>query len=408
MPPQPQPPPPRPAPKRLSLALQGGGSHGAFTWGVLDALLAAPRLLIEALSGTSAGAVNAVGLADGWARGLGAVTPRAGEPGTGPGTGRDATPNAKAGATADDPREAPREAARRSLAGLWEDIGQWGVFGAVQARFAQALWGGPIAAQWAHANLWAQAFGGFLSPYQTNPLGLNPLQDLLRRRIDFAALRRPGVPRVYVSATQVSTGKAAIFSGTRLDEAAVMASACLPTLFQAVEIGGQAYWDGGYSVNPALSPLIAQCGEHDLVVVQINPLRRSDRPDHAHEILDRINELNFNASLLAQMRGIDRINRLLADGVLVGSGCRPVRLHRIDGGPALLAYSAATKTDPDPGLIRELFAIGQEAGRRWLSRHFEDLGQRSTVDVRRDYEDDTRIDWPEVCEWLPHDSPAGP
>jgi NTE family protein len=344
---------------------------------VLDTLLADPRLAIEALSGTSAGAINAVALADGWSRGLGREADTA----------------------------SAREAARAGLAGLWEDIGQWGALGAIQARFAQTLWAGPIATQWAHANLWAQAFSGLLSPYQTNPLGLNPLQDLLMRRIDFAGLRRPGVPRVFVSATHVATGKAAIFSGSRLDAAAVTASACLPTLFHAVEIGGQAYWDGGYSVNPALSPLIAHCGEHDLVVVQINPLRRSDRPDHAQEILDRINELNFNASLLAQMRGIDRINRLLADGALVGGGCKPVRLHRIDGGPALLAYGAASKSDPDPGLIRELFAIGQDAARRWLTRHFEDLGQRSTVDVRRDYEDDTRIDWPEVCEWPPVSAP---
>ncbi len=367
--------PPRP----IALALQGGGSHGAFTWGVLDTLLGETGLAIEALSGTSAGAVNAVALADGWAKA-----------------------QQNGGSPADW-----RAAARNTLAGMWDEIGQWGALGALPARFAQALWGKAAATQWAHANLWTQALEGLLAPYQVNPLDLNPLRDLLRRRIDFEGLRRPDVPRVFVSATQVATGKAAIFSGRRLDVDAVTASACLPTLFRAIEIDGQTFWDGGYSVNPALSPLIAHCGDPDIVVVQINPLRRSELPTTAQDVLDRIHELNFNASLLAQMRGIDRINRLLADGALTRGGCKPVRLHRIDGGSALLAYSASTTTDPDPGLIRELFHIGQESARRWLGRHFEALGQRSTVDVGRDYDDDTRIEWPDACALPPNVQASG-
>ncbi len=359
---------PRNPPRPLALALQGGGSHGAFTWGVLDTLLGDDRLAIEALSGTSAGAVNAVALAAGWAQGAG------------PG-------------------------ARARLAEVWSEIGHWGTLGAWQALWSRMLWGGGSGAQWAHTNLWTHALNGWLSPYQTNLFDLNPLRDLLRRRIDFQTLRRPGVPRVFVSATHVATGKAAIFSGSALDAEAVTASACLPTLFQAVEIDGKAYWDGGYSVNPPLSPLIASCGDPDLVVVQINPLRRDNRADTADEILDRMNELTFNASLLAQMRGIDRINRLLADGHLTGSHCKPVRLHRIDGGAPLRAFTAASKTDPDPGLIRELFRIGQEAARAWLVRHFDALGRRSTVDVRRDYEDDTRIDWPQACP-MPQPGPS--
>ena len=368
----PAPSPPATA-RPLALALQGGGAHGAFTWGVLDALLTEARVRVEALSGTSAGAVNAVALASGWCQGWQQGHSEA----------------------------AAREAARARLAEVWEEIGDWGALGALQGRFAEALWGSGLAGQWAQANLWVQAFSGWLSPYETNPLTLNPLRDLLLRRIDFRALRSPEAPRVFVSATQVATGKATIFSGHEVDADAVMASACLPTLFQAVEIRGQRYWDGGYSVNPALSPLIAACGDPDLLVVQINPLRRADRPDTAQEILDRMNELTFNASLLAQMRGIDRINRLLASGALADGGCKPVRLHRIDGGEALLAFHAASKTNPSPGLIRDLRQIGQEAARSWLDRHLDDLGKRSTVDVRRDYEDDTRIDWPEVCALPP-------
>jgi len=338
-------------PKVLNLALQGGGSHGAFTWGALDALLSEPRLEIEAISGTSAGALNAVALASGHAR----------------------TPSN------------PRQGARHCLARVWREIGQWSALGWLPARFGRALWGG---------------HGEVLSPYQTNPLNLNPLRRLLEGCVDFEAIQRCGGPRVYVSATHVATGKAAIFSGSTLGADAVTASACLPTLFQAVEIDGVPYWDGGFTGNPALSPLVASCQHHDLLVIQINPLRRLGRADTAHEILDRMNELTFNASLLAQMRGIDRINRLLADGHLTGSTCKPVRLHRIDGGEGLLAYQASTKLRSDPNRIEELFRLGRNAAQRWLTEHLDDVGVRSTVDVAHDYEDDARIGREPVCAIL--------
>lgn len=352
------------SPKVLNLALQGGGSHGAFTWGALDALLAEPRLEIEAISGTSAGALNAVALASGHAL-----------------------------APAD-----PRRGARECLARVWQEIGHWSAMGWLPARFGRALWGGGTNAQWvAQAQMWVQAFTGLLSPYQTNPLNFNPLRELLERCIDFGAIQRCGGPRVFVSATHVATGKAAIFSGDGLDVDAVLASACLPTLFQAIEIDGQAYWDGGYALNPALSPLIASCSHHDLLVIQINPLRRMNRPDTAHEIMDRMNEVTFNASLLAQMRAIDKINRLLADGSLKPGRSKPMRLHRIDGGEGLLAYEASTKPRSDPDLIQELFQLGQQAARRWLAAHLDDVGVRGTVDVARDYEDDARIGREAVC-----------
>lgn len=351
-------------PRTLNLALQGGGSHGAFTWGVLDTLLADRRIAIEGLSGTSAGAVNAVALASGWA--TRPVDHRAG--------------------------------ARDCLAQVWDDIGRWGdTLGAWQGQFGRILWGGGTGAEWAQAQWWAQAFSGLLSPYQTNPLDRNPLRDLLQRRIDFAAIARPGGPRVFVSATHVATGKAAIFTGSALTAHAVTASACLPTLFQAVAIDGEAYWDGGYAVNPPLTPLIASGAHDDILVVQINPLRRDHVPHTAGEILDRMNELTFNASLLAQMRGIDRINRLIASGAMASGACKPVRLHRIDGGAPMLAYNAASKVQADPVLIRELFRIGQEAAQKWLALNFEAIGVRSTVDVTADYEDDTRIAWPQAA-----------
>lgn len=350
--------------KPLALGLQGGGSHGAFTWGVLDRLLGDGRLEMEALSGTSAGALNAVAMASGLAQ-------------------------------ADDPVQAA-EAARDSLRQVWEDVGHWGALGELHTQVARALWGG-FGAEWSRGSAWAHALSGVLSPYQANPLDLNPMRELLERRIDFPAIHRLGGPKVFVSATHVSTGKAVIFHGAQLNAQAVLASACLPTLFRAVEIDGQAYWDGGYSVNPALTPLIDSCADPDIVIVQINPLRRDGSPRNAPDILDRMNELTFNASLLTQVRSIDLVNRLLADGSLPPGRRKLVRLHRIDGGEEMLGYSASSKSRSDPGLIRELFQLGRDCAGRWLERNFDALGRRATVDLQRDYLDDTRIYWPRVA-----------
>lgn len=346
--------------KTINVALQGGGSHGAFTWGVLDTLLADDRIVLEGLSGTSAGAVNAVALASG---------------------------HAKAQRTGGDPRAAARE----SLANLWGEITEWGRLGTLQARFASMMWSG-IPTEFAPTNIWASAFQGLFSPYQSNPLDINPLMDLLERDIDFNAIAHQKALQLFISATHANTGKAVIFSGHQLTAQAVMASACLPMLFKAVEIDGEAYWDGGYSLNPPLTPLIENCHSADLMVIQINPLQRDATPRKAGDILDRINELTFNASLLTQMRSIDLINRLLAEGSLPPGRCKPVRLHRIDGGEAMRPYPASSKSSADATLIRELFAIGQDAARQWLARHYDALGHHGTVDVRRDYLDDSRVE----------------
>lgn len=345
--------------RSINLALQGGGSHGAFTWGVLDTLLADERIRIEGLSGASAGAVNAVALAHGYA-------------------------------VAAASKQDPREAARASLARVWGQITAMGSLGSLQRNLASILWGG-LPSEFAPTNIMSQTFSGLFSPYQANPLDINPLRSLLEREIDFEAIARPGGPKVFVSATHVNTGKAVVFSGKRLTAQAVMASACLPMLFRAVEIDGEHYWDGGYSVNPAMTPLISHCDSHDLVLVQINPLKREQTPQTPHEILDRVNELTFNASLLTQMRSIEFINRLLAEGWLQGSRCKSVLLHRIDGGKAMLEYPASSKSSTDGPMIRQLFELGQTAAGHWLASHFEALGVRSTVNISRDYLDDTRM-----------------
>jgi NTE family protein len=254
----------------------------------------------------------------------------------------------------------------------------------------RALWGG-LPAGLSPGHLMSQALRGVVSPYQANPLNINPLRALLEEAIDFQAIHRQRALKVFVSATHVTTGKAVVFGGAQLNVDAVLASACLPLLFQAVEIDGEAYWDGGFSVNPALSPLISQCGCADLVLVQINPLRRSSAPRAAHEILDRINELTFNASLLTQMRSIDFVNRLLAEGSLPASRGKQVLVHRIDGGAAMAGYPSSTRGSADSVLIGQLFAIGQAAAREWLAAHHGALGHHGTVDIRRDYLDDTRL-----------------
>jgi NTE family protein len=221
-------------------------------------------------------------------------------------------------------------------------------------------------------------------------LDINPLRDLLEREVDFEAIARSPKLKVFVSATHINTGRAVIFGGRELTASAVLASACLPLLFRPVRIDGEDYWDGGYAVNPPLTPLIDSCASRDLMLVQINPIRRDKAPQTSAEILDRINELTFNASLLTQMRSIDFINRLIEEGALRAGRCKHVLLHRIDGGDAMERFPASTRTSADPALIRTLFDLGQASARQWLKHHYAALGQHGTVDIRRDYLDDTR------------------
>jgi NTE family protein len=343
--------------KPVSLALQGGGSHGAFTWGVLDALLEDGRLQLDGISGASAGAMNAVVMGHGFAQ------------------------------HPDDPLAA-REAAREALRLFWRKIAQMGEVSKLQRGWMQMWLSGWRASGMVPAP-------SRLSPAQLNPLDINPLRDLLADCVDFKALSTLNAPQIHVCATHVNTGKAEIFSGKRLTEAAVMASACLPMMFRAVEIEGEHYWDGGYSGNPALHPLIYRCQASDIVLIQINPVERNQVPTTGDEIMDRVNELTFNASLLAQMRAIDLVNRLIDKAFLPPERYRTVRLHRIDGGEALEAYSASSKSSPDSQLVEALFELGRECGKRWLKKHFDEVGLKSSINIRKDYLDDMRLGHPE-------------
>ena len=276
-----------------------------------------------------------------------------------------------------DPQEAHLagcQQARETLTRLWEGVGTLG----------SLMWGSPLSA----ANPMLGMMSQWLSPYQTNPLDINPLRRLLEREVDFdllcsarRALSAAGGPKVFVCATNVRTGRGEIFSGPRLSADAVMASACLPLLFKAVEIDGERYWDGGYSGNPALHPLIYQTETSDILLVQINPIEHRALPDTVPEIMERMNEVTFNASLLAELRAIEFVRRLLAEGKLDARRYKSVRMHRIDGGAVLEPYGADSKTRADLPFVRKLFALGREQGQQWLADHRQSVGLRPTIQI---------------------------
>ena len=348
----------------VNLALQGGGSHGAFTWGVLDALLEDGRIELEGISGTSAGAMNAVALAHGFAQ-------------------------AKHKNKSD-----PREEARESLADCWNGIVQMGALSEAQRAPFDMLFGHGSSGNSPTSmltNVMTSLWSSTVSPYQSNPFDINPLRQFLERQIDFEAVSRLQQLKIFVVATRVSNGKAEVFTGKRLTADAVMASACLPQAFRAVEIEGDHFWDGGYSGNPAMHPLIYNCHSRDIVLVQINPIKRDQLPTTPAQIADRINEVTFNVGLMAEMRAIDFVKRLLAEGKLDPAQYKDVLMHRIDGGEVLEAFAASSKISTNAGLILSLRDLGQANGRAWLSKHFNSLGVESSVNIKRDYLDDLRV-----------------
>ena len=329
------------APRSLNLALQGGGPHGALTWGVLDSLLEDGGIAFDSISGASAGAMNAVAVAHGFAQA------------------------AQQYQNPHDVRQAGADLARATLTRLWEGTGAMG----------NMAWGAPL----------SQVFPGlammtpWLAPAQANPLDINPLRDLLEREVDFELLAASSAaPKVFVCATNVRTGHGEIFSGPRLTADAVMASACLPLVFKAVEIGGDAYWDGCYSGNPPLYPLIYAAQSRDILLVQINPVEHLRVPATVPEITDRVNEITFNAGLLAELRSIEFARRLRDEGKLDMSASPDVRLHHIDGGTALADFGAASKVRTDLAFMRQLFALGRTVGQQWLQAHRQDVGVRSS------------------------------
>jgi NTE family protein len=333
--------------KRINLALQGGGSHGAFTWGVLDRLLEDHRIVIDSICGTSAGAMNAAVLVSG------------------------------------DSQDG-REGARKALREFWRRIGDVGRYGPFQRTPIDRLMG-DWRLDYSPNFIVLDAMSRLFSPSQLNPMGLNPLRGILEETIDFDAVRfAPGI-RLFICATNVRSGKVKIFSGREITVDALLASACLPEMFQPVEIDGEVYYDGGFMGNPALFPLQYESESHDLVIVQINPLHRDEIPQTAREIQDRVNEISFNATLMREMRAIHFVNRLIDGGELDPTEYRRTNIHLIEAAAEMKALHASSKLNADPELIDYLHTLGRTAAGDWIDKNFDRLGVGSSIDVAKTY-----------------------
>jgi NTE family protein len=330
--------------KRVNLALQGGGSHGAYTWGALDALLEDERIEISGVSGASAGAMNAVLLAAGL-------------------------------------QEDGRDGARKKLNDFWLSVSQEGTLPASERPLFDAcmsVWKAAFTPQG-----WVDAISQITTPYEFNPLNVNPLRDHLVEIVDFEALRRGGDPKLFIAATNVHTGRGEIFRREILTVDHVMASACLPRLFQAVMIAGVPYWDGGFSGNPPLWPLFYETDCRDAIIVQINPIERDATPESAQDITNRMNEITFNASLLAELRAVDFVARLIEQGALKDNGYKREFLHRIGGDGKLETLGAETKLDVSWTFLTQLRDLGRDSAKAWLHGNFDAIGKHSTLDIAK-------------------------
>ena len=329
--------------KKVNLALQGGGAHGAFTWGVLDRLFEDGRLEIEAISGTSAGAMNAVVAADGMM---------------------------KNGV----------EGARAALEHFWKAV-------------SVAAWPSPykrtlydiLTGNW---NLDHSPFYVFFdlvsrvaSPYDLNPLNINPIRDFLTNHINFERVRCCNKMKLFIAATSVQTGRVRIFDGSELTADVIMASACIPFIFQAVSIDGQDYWDGGYSGNPPLHPFAYRSTAEDVIIVQINPLGCQKTPTSAREILNRVNEITFNANLLSELRAIEFVGRMLDEGSLDPTRYKKMLIHSIAAEKGFKELNASSKLNAEWDFLVHLCEVGRKVADEWLEVNFDAIGQRSTLDL---------------------------
>ncbi len=330
----------------VNLALQGGGAHGAFTWGALDAMLDDGRIDIEAISATSAGAMNAGVLADAMLGG-------------------------------------DRDVARERLSAFWQAISdagrQWNPVQPLES------FGVTVPIEQTPTYWMFDALIRTFSPYQLNPFNFNPLRTVLENHVDFERLRRTKGIAVHLCATNVETGKVRIFERAEVTVDAVLASACLPFLFQTVQIDGAHYWDGGYIGNPAIYPLIYQSKSCDVVIVHVNPIVRRGVPMTAPDIMNRINEISFNSSLMREMRAIAFVTRLLDQGKINAGDMKQMLIHSIRDDDAMTEHSVASKFSSDWKFLSGLRDSGAMAARRWLKAHFDDLGQRSTVDLEAEF-----------------------
>ena len=334
--------------RRINLALQGGGTHGAFTWGVLDRLLEEDRIEYDGLSGTSAGAINGAILA------LGLL-------------------------------EGGRQGAKDALNRFWRSLGAKFAVSPLKATpMEKALWGWDLTYSLAYNAF--DTMTRVMSPYQINPfpIELNPLRKALTENLDLSRLRTDkSAMRLFISATNVRTGKPKVFKREEMTVDALLASACLPNVFKAVEIDGEAYWDGGYLGNPALWPLYHERMAADIVLVQLNPLLRPELPTSTSDIMNRLNEISFNASLMSEMRAIDFVQRMLDSGRLEQPRYRRLFLHVIEDEERMRKFKLSTKFNGDWHFLQTLRDYGRDAAELFINESLDKVGRESTLDIQR-------------------------
>lgn len=332
--------------KRVNMALQGGGAHGAFGWGVMDKILEDGRLDIEGLSGTSAGSMNAVVYAYGKLRG--------------------------------------NDGAREALHNFWKGISDAG------QKFAppKMPWSGAFKMEKNPVSDVMKAMFSLISPYQLNPMNVNPLRDVLESQVDFEELERSQLTKLFICATNVRTGKVKIFHTPEVTSKVVLASACLPQIFQAVEINGEHYWDGGFMGNPVLYPLFYYTDSRDVIILHINPIERPGPPTSSGDIANRVNEITFNSSLIKELRSVYFVQQLLDQNKIKDEfrhEFKYVLIHSVRADSAMSDLSAGSKLTSDWDFLTMLRDRGRALATQWIDHHFHDIGVRSTVDLKKEF-----------------------
>ncbi|HPK52868.1 MAG TPA: patatin-like phospholipase family protein [Smithellaceae bacterium] len=330
--------------KRLNLALQGGGAHGAFTWGVLDRLLDDERIEIEGIVGTSAGAVNAAILAYGLETG-------------------------------------GNKNAQELLGKFWQINSEFGRYTPLQPTACDKIFGRKGSME--HSPYWLMFdyLSRMFSPYQWNPGHSNLFQDIIEQLIDFERLRQSRKIKLYICATNVLTGRLKVFETHEMRPEMILASACLPSLFHAAEIDGQYYWDGGYMGNPPIFPVIYNTSCQDVLIVQINPINIPEVPQSANAILDRINTLSFNSSLMREMRAIHFVTALIEKGELDATKYKHTHIHTIDAEEEMSKLDASSKMNLDMDFLKDLFETGRKKADEFLNDHYDAIGKKSSTDI---------------------------
>ena len=338
----------QPHQRLVSIAIQGGGAHGAFSWGVMDRLLEDGRFVIEGMTGTSAGGMNAVATAQGLMRG-------------GP------------------------EQARVELRNFWQEISNSGKHSSLNHP-------GPLDRMMGKHTMY-NSFGFMMfdflsrifSPYELNPMGYDPLEATIEKCFDFESLQKYQGCKLFLCATHVASGKLQVFNLQELKKECLLATACLPTIHNAVKVNGEYYWDGGFVGNPVFFPLIYNCTSPDIIFIQLNPMTREKLPTTSREISDRLNEITNNASVIREMRAIHLISKLIDDGLLDKNRMKRVHMHVIQHEETFRDLGWSSKLNTDWNFLTYLFEQGRMAADRWIKDHFDKVGQKSSLSIEDEY-----------------------